>query len=124
VWFLGSKIAVTNTEFTPNGLGILALLTAAFSVQPFLYSALIIEIAVLISIPMLIQPSKLLEIGVSRFLIFQTLAMPFILLAGWGFEQATISSNSAQINLFSAVLLGFGFSLWLAVFPFYTWVPL
>jgi len=124
VWFLGSKIAATNIEFTPNGLGILALLTAAFSVQPFLYSALIIEIAVLISIPMLIQPAKYLEIGISRFLIFQTLAMPFILLAGWGFEQATISSNSAQINMFSAVLLGFGFSLWLAVFPFYTWVPL
>lgn len=124
VWFFGSRISATNNEFTPNGLGIIALLTAAFSVQPFLYSALIIEIAVLISIPMLIQPSNLLEIGVSRYLIFQTIAMPFILLAGWGFEQATISSNSAQINLFSAVLLGFGFSLWLAVFPFYTWVPL
>jgi formate hydrogenlyase subunit 3/multisubunit Na+/H+ antiporter MnhD subunit len=124
VWFFGSRISLTSREFIPNGLAIIALMTAAFSVQPFLYSALIIEIAVLISVPMLVQPAKWLDIGISRYLIFQTLAMPFILLAGWGFEQAAVSSNSAQINIFAAVLLGFGFSLWLAVFPFYTWVPL
>ncbi len=124
VWFFGSIISVTNSEFVPGGLAIIALMIAAFSVEPFLYSALIIEMAVLISIPILIQPMKPLDIGLTRYLIFQTLAMPFILLAGWGFEQAAISSNSSQINIFAVIFLGFGFSLYLAVFPFYTWVPL
>ena len=124
IWFFGSIISLTNSEFVPGGLAIVALMIAAISVEPFLYSALIIELAVLLSIPILIQPTKSRDIGLTRYLILQTLAMPFILLAGWGFEQAAISSNSSQINTFAIIFLGFGFSLYLAVFPFYTWVPL
>lgn len=124
VWFFGSIISGSKNEFIPGGFAIIALMIAAFSVEPFLYSALIIEMAVLISIPILIQPTKTLDIGLSRYLIFQTLAMPFILLAGWGFEQAAISPNTTQVNTFAIISLGFGFSLYLAVFPFYTWVPL
>ena len=67
----------------PDGIMITALLVASLAVEPFLYAALFIEMAILLAIPMLTTiyhpPSK----GVCRFLIYQTLAMPFILLAGW-----------------------------------------
>ncbi len=124
IWFFGSRIAATNEYFVPNGMAIVPLLVAAISVQPFLYAALIVELAVLISIPTLLQKGSVAGVGIFRFLIIQTLAVPFILLAGWGFEQAVVSADSQRLYNFSAVLLGFGFSMWLAVFPFYTWVPL
>jgi NADH:ubiquinone oxidoreductase subunit 2 (subunit N) len=124
LWTFGSGISGTNSFFVPNGLAMIALLLAALAVQPFLYAALLIEIAVLLSIPMLVQPDELVKLGVFRYLIFQTMAVPFILLAGWGFEQAPISQNSQQVYYLAAVLLGLGFSFWLAVFPFYTWIPL
>lgn len=123
-WIFGSRVAATNHFFVPNALAIIALLIAAISVEPFLYAALIIELAVLVSVPVLVQTDSKNEIGIHRYLIFQTLAVPFILLAGWGFEQAVVSADAQHIYLFSAALLGFGFALWLAVFPFYTWIPL
>jgi len=124
LWFFGSRISGTNSFFIPNGLAMIGLLIAALAVQPFLYAALLIEIAVLLSIPMLSQPGEIVKHGVLRYLIFQTLAVPFVLIAGWGFEQAPISSISQQLYFMSTILLGLGFSFWLAVFPFYTWVPL
>ncbi len=123
-WIFGSRITATNYFFVPLALAIIALLIAAISVEPFLYAALIIELAVLVSIPVLVQQENKIGIGIYRYLIFQTLAVPFILIAGWGFEQAIVSADAQRIYLFSAALLGFGFALWLAVFPFYTWIPL
>ncbi|OJX46160.1 MAG: hypothetical protein BGO78_04575 [Chloroflexi bacterium 44-23] len=124
IWFFGSRIAGVNEYFVPNSMAIISLLIAAISVQPFLFDALIVEMAVLISIPTLLQKESNDNVGIFRFLVIQTLAVPFILLAGWGFEQAAVSANAQQLYYFSAILLGFGFSMWLAVFPFYTWVPL
>lgn len=110
--------------FAPIGLAILALLVAARSVQPFLFAALLIEIAVLLSLPLLTPPGQRVQQGVLRYLIFQTLALPFILISGWVF--GLIEANPAREELYqqAALLLGMGFSLWLAIFPFYTWVPL
>ena len=55
-WFIGSWVARTSPFFIPLGLAIAGLLTAALAVEPFLYAALIIEIVVLVSIPLLSPP--------------------------------------------------------------------
>ena len=123
-WIFGSKIAGTNQYFVPNVLAITSLLIAALSVQPFLYAALIIEIAVLISIPIFFQRGQPVKQGILRFLVFQTLAVPFILFSGWGFEAAPASIDSQSTNFNSAILLAIGFGLWLAIFPFHSWLPL
>ena len=124
VWFVTANAVKTSRRLIPLGLIITALLVAALSVEPFLYAALIIETAVLISIPMLSAPRQKPGPGLLRFLIFQTLAMPFVLFSGW--LLAGIEANPGDIGLVqqAAILIGLGFSFLLAVFPFYTWIPM
>lgn len=123
-WIFGSRISGTNSFFVPNVLAIISLFVAALSVQPFLYAALIIEIAVLISMPIFFQRGQSVKQGILRFLVFQTLAVPFILFSGWGFDSAPTSVNSQTTYFQAGVLLAIGLGLWLAIFPFHTWVPL
>lgn len=123
-WFAVTTAVKTAHRMIPLGLAITALLVAALSVEPFLYAALLIEMAVLISIPLLSMPGKRPGKGLIRFLIFQTLAMPFILFSGW--LLAGIEANPGDLGLVqqAAILIGLGFSFLLAVFPFYSWIPL
>jgi NADH-quinone oxidoreductase subunit N len=124
IWFFGANFARPGRLFWPVGLGMITLLVAAQAVEPFLYAALLIEMAVLLSIPMLNPPGKAVGQGSLRYLIMQTLAVPFILLAGWASTAIEASPNDPRLLLQAAVFLGLGFAIWLAVFPFYTWIPL
>ncbi|HEY3311951.1 MAG TPA: proton-conducting transporter membrane subunit [Anaerolineales bacterium] len=123
-WFFGTLATGNARRIVPLGLAIMALLVASLAVQPFLYAALLIEMAVLISIPMLAEPGQKPGRGLLRFLIYQSFAMPFILLAG--FLLAGVEAGPADIALVSqaAVLLGLGFAFLLSIFPLYTWVPM
>ncbi len=123
-WIFGSRSSGTNSFFPGNSLAIITLFVASLTVQPFLYAALIIEIAVLISIPIFFTRGEPVRHGVVRFLIFQTLAVPFILFAGRGFELAPTSIDSQAAYFQAGILLAIGIGLWLAIFPFYTWLPL
>ena len=123
-WFFGTRIAGAHRHFMPIGMAVLALMVAAMAVEPFLYAALVVEIAVLLSIPMLVPPGRMVGQGVARYLIFQTLAMPFLLFAGWAAAGVEANPTDSRLLLQAVIFLGLGFAFWLAVFPFYTWVPL
>jgi len=123
-WFVGGFIIGSNPNFIPLGLGIISLFVAAIAVEPFLYAALLIEMAVLLSIPIFITPGRILGQGVLRYLIFQTLALPFILLAGWAMARVEVNPANAEFLQQAILLLGLGFAFWLAIFPFYSWIPL
>lgn len=111
------------SKFIPLSMAISAMLVAALGVQPFLYAAVLVELAVLIMILMVRDKNIDQEKGIIRFLVYLTLAMPFILFSGW-ILGGTQASPSEQIRLTgAAVTLIIGFSLWLAVFPFHSWVP-
>jgi formate hydrogenlyase subunit 3/multisubunit Na+/H+ antiporter MnhD subunit len=124
VWFAAAPALKTAHRLTSLGLAITALLVAALAVEPFLYAALLIEMAVLLSIPLLSTLGQRPGKGLIRFLIFQTLAMPFILFSGW--LLAGIEANPGDLGLVqqAAILIGLGFTFLLAVFPFYNWIPL
>lgn len=124
LWFFGAEAAKSALRLIPLGFMITALMVASIAVEPFLYAALFIEVAILLSIPLLTsiyeRPSK----GVIRFLIYQTLAMPFILLAGWMLAGVEASPGDLALAAQSASMLGLGFAFLLAIFPLYTWVPM
>ncbi len=124
LWFMASATVNVSRRLVPIGLIITGLLVASLAVEPFLYASLLIEAAVLISIPLLNPPGKKAGKGILRFLIFQTLSLPFILLAGWLLTGLEANPGSLDLVIISAVILGLGFALLLGVFPFYTWIPL
>jgi NADH:ubiquinone oxidoreductase subunit 2 (subunit N) len=54
----------------------------------------------------------------------QTIALPFILLSGWMVTGIESAPSASTLILRGAVLILIGFSLWLAVFPLHTWLPM
>ncbi len=124
LWFFGAEAARSAIRLIPIGFMITALMVASIAVEPFLYAALFIELAILLSIPLITSLTKRPSKGVIRFLIYQTLAMPFILLAGWMLAGVESSPGDLALAAQSASMLGLGFAFLLAIFPLYTWVPM
>ena len=123
-WFGGSYTASAGPPFVPIGLGIMAIMTAALTVDPFLYAALLIELAALMSVPLLLAPGHPAGRGVMRFLTFQTVGTPFILFSGWMLEGVQAAPADLTGVLRSSLFLGMGFAFLLAVFPFHSWIPM
>jgi formate hydrogenlyase subunit 3/multisubunit Na+/H+ antiporter MnhD subunit len=124
LWLFGLLIAPQALQMAPYTLVILGLMAASLAVHPFLYAALIIEAAMLISIPMFVTTGTKSTRGLMRFLIFLTMAIPCMLLAGWA---ANIAEANPANNLFinrAAIFLALGFSFLLGVFPLFTWMPM
>jgi len=124
MWLFGGEVTGTAHRLVPLGLMIAAFLVASIAVEPFLYAAILIEMAVLIAIPLLLPLNQTPGPGVMRFLIYQTLGMPFILFAGWLLAGVEASPGDLQLAIQSSTILGLGFAFLLAVFPFYTWLPM
>jgi NADH-quinone oxidoreductase subunit N len=108
--------------FVPISFLLVSLFLAALSVQPFLYAALLLEICVILSVVLLSSNGKTPGTGVMRFLIFQTLAMPFILASGWVLSAVEANPTEIKLIIQALILLGLGFSFWLGVFPFNSWM--
>ncbi len=123
-WFSGLLAVPILPIFTSIGLAIGAIFIAALAVQPFLYAALLIEIAVLLSVVVLSPVEKPINRGVMRYLTYQTLGMLFILIAGWVLGGVEARGENIDNIIRAAVFLGFGFALLLAVFPLHTWIPM
>jgi NADH-quinone oxidoreductase subunit N len=124
LWFFGAEASARATRIVPLGFMIIALMVASIAVEPFLYAALFIEMAILLAIPMLSSMYAPPGRGVVRFLIYQTLAMPFILLAGWLLSGVEASPGDLALAAQSTVMLALGFAFLLAIFPLYNWIPL
>jgi NADH-quinone oxidoreductase subunit M len=124
VWFSTAAALQTAHRLIPLGFMVTSLLVAALAVQPFLYAALLIETAVLLSVPLLTPPDGQPGKGLLRFLVYQTLAMSLLLFAGWMLEGIAANPGDLAMVQRAAFLLAIGFALLLGVFPFYTWMPL
>ena len=123
LWLGGLRQAGLNAQIIPYQMLIASSLTTALAVEPFVYSAIFVEIAVICSIPILIHSGKPISKGALRFLIFQSLAMPLILLGGWLVAGSQASPSDVRQISIAGFLLGTGFAFWIAVFPFHTWIP-
>lgn len=124
LWFFGTQASVTKNRFAAIGLMIVALLTASTAVEPFLYAALLIEMAAMLVIPLLVPLYQKPGRGVTHFLIYQTLAMPFILFSGWMLAGVEASPGDLGTTTQAGTLLGLGFAFLFGVFPLYNWIPM
>jgi NADH-quinone oxidoreductase subunit N len=123
IWFIGATIIDVDRLFIPCGMAIAALLTAAISVDPFLYASLFIGMAVILSVPILSPPGKPVSRGIYRFIIYQILGMILLLVAGSLASQAELTGKTAVIGLPAAIILGLGLAMVITVFPFNFYIP-
>jgi len=124
LWILTSFFYYAEELFPTFTMVYTALLIAAISIDPFLYSALILFLANALFLPVLSFGFYQQISGRMRFLVFQLLSVVLILLAGWILAGGEVAPVEEDQLFFSSVLLGCGLALWLGVFPFYTWIPL
>lgn len=122
LWFGAVPLARPNRLFVPLSLAMVALLTAAIAVEPFLFAGVLIVIAVLVSLPFLSPPGTRVGRGVLRYLSFQTIGMPFILISGFMFTGLEVGPGNPEYVAIAAALLVIGFALMLGIFPFNTWI--
>lgn len=123
-WFGAAYVAGASSLFVPLGLAMVALLTAALAVEQFLFAALLIEMAVLVSVPLLTPPNSQAGRGVLRYLTLLSLGVPFILFGGWMMSGVEVDLGEQAFVLRASFLIGLGFALQLAVFPFHSWIPM
>ena len=124
MWFFGTEASGTANRFVSLGLMIVALLTASIAVEPFLFAALLLDMAAMLAIPLLVPVYQKPGRGVIRFLTYQTLAMPFILFSGWMLAGVEASPGDVGSTLQAGTILGLGFAFLLGVFPLYNWIPM
>jgi formate hydrogenlyase subunit 3/multisubunit Na+/H+ antiporter MnhD subunit len=124
LWFFGTEASGTANRFVSLGLMIVALLTASIAVEPFLFAALLLDMAAMLVIPLLVPIYQKPGRGVVRFLIYQTLAMPFILFSGWMLAGVEASPGAIGPTVQAGTILGLGFAFLLGVFPLYNWIPM
>jgi NADH-quinone oxidoreductase subunit N len=123
-WLFGGLFTKVPPLLVPISLLVVSFLVGSIAVDPFLYAAIFIEIAVLLTVPLLVKDTRRLNAGAMRFLTFQTIGMIFLLFTGWllgGVETAPADRIAALRTL---VFLGLGFAFILAIFPFYSWIPM
>ena len=124
IWLVGGLVIKSTNLLPAVALMMTALLTASLAVEPFLYAAILIEGAVLVSIPLFPIKRGNQNPGVVRYLIFQTIGLPFLLMTGWLMGGLQTGMADPQDVILAVIFLGLGFGFALAIFPLYSWIPM
>ncbi len=124
MWFFGGSTLGFERRLIPLGMVLVGLMVAMLAVRPFLYAAVFLGIAVLLSVPMVLPSTQRPGRGIVRYVIFHTLAIPFILFAGWLFAGVQASPGDVELAVRATVMLILGFAFLLSIFPLSTWIPM
>lgn len=123
LWNLLGNPQTISRWFRPLSFVIVPLWVATLAIEPFLYAAVLVVLIALTSLPLLSPRGTRTQPGILRYLIFQVLALPLILLSSWMVSGLETAPSATPLIVRAAVLVIFGFAFWLAIIPFHTWVP-
>jgi len=124
IWNIAGLRFSVSRWFPTISLTITALWVSTMAVEPFLYAAVIVELIALVSVLLLTPRGEQTDRGIMRYLVSQTIAMPFILLSGWMVTGIESAPSASTLILRGTIMILIGFSLWLAIFPLHTWLPM
>ncbi len=111
-----------DTLFYPIGLTILIILTIAIILRHLGVTILLFEFAIILAV-FIVQGNRPNSARAAlRFLVMMTLAVPFLLLANWQINQYQIIVKDSTFFLQLQFLIGCGFGIMFAVFPFHGWL--
>lgn len=122
LWIFGSMFARVYRYFIPIALMSTALMIGVIAVRPFIYGIFLVMICGLLFIPMLRDAKLQNEDRIFRFLIYQMLGMICLAISGQLTGTLDINPQDSFLLKRTAVLIFAGFSFWLAVFPFFSWI--
>src|SRR4029453_5777203 len=80
-------------------------------------------LAVLVLVPLLMPPGAGTSTGVLKFVAFQAVGVPFLIIAGTLMEGLESIPAGLALTLRPGIFLGLSFIFLLAVFPFHGWIP-
>lgn len=122
LWIFGSMFANVYRYFIQISLMSTALLIGVIAVQPFIYGIFLVMICALLFMPMLRDTNRHNENAIFRFLLYQLLGIICMALSGQLTGLVDINPQDSYLLKRTVILIFTGLSLWLAVFPFFSWI--
>ncbi len=122
IFVLGWRIP-QGAPFFPLSLALLAALSGALLVRPFLFAVLLLQIGAGLSVFLIQSDRPGSTQAALRYLVLTTLAVPPFLVAGWLVD--VYATNPLETSLLPTAqgLIAFGFAILLTAVPFHSWVP-
>ncbi len=115
-----------HSNFFPLGLAMVAMLAGALLVKQVVYTALLVEIAVVLAVFPLYEPRGERHghhaRGGGRYLAFVTLALPGLMVTQLLVDLFAIFPNDTQLLRAATLLLGLSFAILLGAVPFQAWL--
>jgi len=119
VMFLASGCQARRRFYT-LGLVVASGTAAALMVNPFLYAAIFVGLAVLAG-SLLLEYSDRSNSSALLLVSVYSLAMVAIMLAGWTLGIGGVTAGNVELSFLTKVLLGFGIAVLLGIPPFSGW---
>jgi len=124
LWNVVRRLFPVSQWFGSLSLVVTGLWVLVQFLNPFIYSAVVIELIALLSVPLLSPRGTPAKSGIIRFLSMQTIALPLILLSGWMVSGIETSPSAESLVLRGALLVSLGFVIWAGIFPLHSWLPM
>ncbi len=130
LFILGWRL-LPHSNFFPIGLATVALLAAALMVEQVVYAALFVEMAAILSIFPLHEPtlhvngdapSAALAAGGVRYMAYATLALPGLMITQLLLDLFEIFPNDLGLLNTSSILLSLSFAILFGAVPFQNWL--
>lgn len=124
LWIFSSMFENIYRYFIPLTLMTTALLIGVLAIKPFIYGIFLVMICDLLFLPMLRDVNRHNEDTIFRFLLYQLLGMICLALSGQLTGTLDVNPQDSFLLKRTVIMIFIGFSLWLAIFPFSSWIAL